>query len=407
MGEGGGGRVVVVGVGADGWEGLPPAARRAIEDAEVLRGSARQLGLVPGHVRAERVPWPSPMGPALESLLNDHPGRRVVVLASGDPMLSGVGASLARLRGPSAVEVIPHPSSVTLACARLGWAVEETAVVSVVGRPLELLLPHVTPDRRLLVLGSDGGTPAEIARLLTDLGYGASRLTALAQLGGPGERRFTGTAADWTHSDTDPLVVTGVEAVADSGTVPLPTVPGLPDDAFDDDGQLTKRDVRAATLARLAPLPGQLLWDVGAGAGSIGIEWMRAHPSCRAVAVESRSDRAERITRNAARLGVPGLGVVEGRAPGALAGLPAPDAVFVGGGATVPGLLEDCWAALVPGGRLVANAVTLETEAVLAGWFARLGGELARIGVQRAEPVGTFTGWKPAMPVTIWSVRKQ
>lgn len=407
-GDGGDGGVpapiVVVGIGADGWDGLSPAARRAVHAAEVLRGSARQLALVPAEAAAERVPWPSPMAPALEELPRAHPGRRVVVLASGDPMLSGVGTSLVRLHGREAVEVIPHPSSVSLACARLGWAVEEAAVVSVVGRPLELVLPHVTPGRRLLVLGSDGGTPAAVARLLTARGYGASRVTALVQLGGPAERRVEGTAAGWGDAGTDPLAVTAVEVVADPGTVPLPTVPGLPDGAYEHDGQLTKRDVRAVTLARLAPLPGQLLWDVGAGAGSIGIEWMRTHPSCRAVAVESRPDRAERIRCNATRLGVPGLQVVEGRAPGALAGLPAPDAVFVGGGTTTPLLLDSCWKALPPGGRLVANAVTVESEAELAGWFTRAGGELVRVGVQRAEPVGSFTGWKPAMPVTIWSV---
>jgi precorrin-6Y C5,15-methyltransferase (decarboxylating) len=398
--------IVVVGIGADGWDGLTPRARRAVEDADVLRGSARQLALVPDDVAAERVAWPSPMAPALAGLLTAHPGRRVVVLASGDPMLSGVGSSLVRLHGAGAVEVLAHPSSVTLACARLGWAVEETQVVTVVGRPVELVAPHATPGRRLLVLGSDGGTPAEVAALLTRLGYGASRLTALAQLGGPAERAFEGTAAAWPHEDTDPLVITAVEAVAEPGVDVLPAVPGLPDGAFEDDGQLTKREVRAVTLSRLAPVPGQLLWDVGGGAGSIGVEWMRTHPTCRAVAVEARPDRADRIRRNAVRLGVPGLQVVEGWAPGALAGLPAPDAVFVGGGATVPGLLEDCWTALSSGGRLVANAVTVESEAVLAGWFARAGGDLVRIAVQRAEPVGGFSGWKAAMPVTIWSVVK-
>jgi precorrin-6Y C5,15-methyltransferase (decarboxylating) len=278
--------------------------------------------------------------------------------------------------------------------------------VTLVGRPVELLVPHVTPGRRLLVLGSDGGTPAAVAALLTGLGYGASRLTALAQLGGPQERVFGGTAAAWPHADTDPLVVTAVEAVADPGTVVLPAVPGLPDAVFEDDGQLTTREVRAVTLSRLAPVPGQLLWDVGGGAGSIGIEWMRTHPTCRAVAVEARADRAERIRRNAVRLGVPGLEVVEGWAPEALTGLPAPDAVFVGGGATVPGVLENCWNALAPGGRLVVNAVTLESEAVLTQWHARVGGSLTRLLVAHAEPVGGFTGWKPAMPVTIWSVTR-
>lgn len=396
--------MTVVGIGADGWDGLSPAARRAVEEAEVLRGSARQLGLVPDDVPAERVPWPSPMAPALAGLPAAHPGRRLVVLASGDPMLSGVGSSLVRLHGQAAVRVLPHPSSVSLACARLGWAVEETAVVTVVGRALELITPHITPGRRVLVLGSDGGTPAEVAALCARLGYGASRVTALAQLGGPDEHALAGTAADWPHGTVDPLVVTAVEAVADEGTVPLPTVPGLPDEAFDDDGQLTKRDVRAVTLARLAPLPGQLLWDVGAGAGSIGIEWMRTHPSCRALAVEGRPDRAGRIRGNAARLGVPGLRVVEGRAPDALAGLPRPDAVFIGGGVTVPGVLAACWEALAPGGRLVVNAVTLESEAWVARWRAEVGGELTRLEVSHASPVGSFTALRPALPVTIWSV---
>ena len=398
--------IVVVGIGADGWGGLAPASGTEIERAEVLVGSARQLALVPASVAAERVPWPSPMSEALPGLLEEHAGRAVVVLASGDPMLSGIGTTLIRLLGADRVRVLPAPSSVSLACARLGWAVEDTQVLTLVGRPLDLLTPHLAPGRRLVVLGSDGRTPAQIAGLLTRRGYGASRMTALACLGGPGERSFIGTAYDWPHTDTDPLVLTAVEAVADAATVPLPAVPGLPDEAYEDDGQLTKRDVRAVTLARLGPLPGELLWDVGAGAGSIGIEWMRTHPSCRAVAVEARADRSARIAANATRLGVPGLQVVEGRAPEALAGLPAPDAVFVGGGATTDGLLDACWAALPAGGRMVVNAVTVESEAVLAGWFGRVGGELVRIGVQRAEPVGSFTGWKAAMPVTMWSARK-
>jgi precorrin-6B C5,15-methyltransferase / cobalt-precorrin-6B C5,C15-methyltransferase len=398
--------IVVVGIGADGWAGLAPASSAAVERADVLVGSGRQLALVPPSVTAHRVPWPSPMSEALQELIDEYADRTVVVLASGDPMLSGIGTTLIRLLGLDRVRVLPAPSSVSLACARLGWSVEETTVVSLVGRPLDLLAPHVTPGRRLVVLGSDGRTPAGIAALLASCGYGGSRLTALAQLGGPAERSFTGVAHTWPHADTDPLVLTAVEAVADPGTLPLPTVPGLRDDAFADDGQLTKREVRAVSLARLAPVPGELLWDVGAGAGSVGIEWMRTDPSCRAVAVEARPDRAQRISGNAARLGVPGLRIVEGRAPDALTGLPTPDAVFVGGGATTPGLLEACWEALPPGGRLVVNAVTVESESVLAGWFARAGGDLVRIGVQRAEPVGSFTGWKAAMPVTIWSARK-
>jgi precorrin-6Y C5,15-methyltransferase (decarboxylating) len=398
--------VVVVGIGADGWDGLPPRSRRAVEDAEVLRGSARQLALLPPSVAGERVPWPSPMLPEVTRLASAHAGQRVVVLASGDPMLSGVGTTLVRLLGPDAVEVLPAPSSVSLACARLGWAVESAAVVTVVGRPVSLVVPHATPGRRLLVLGSDGRTPAEVARLLAAHGLGASRLTVLAALGGSAEHRVEGTAAGWRHEETDPLVVTAVEVAADPGAQPPAAVPGLPDDAYEHDGQLTKRDVRAVVLARLAPLPGQLLWDVGAGAGSIGIEWMRVHPSSRAVAVEADAERAARIGRNAERLGVPDLRVVTGRAPEALAGLPAPDAVFVGGGATAEGLLEACWAALGPGGRLAVTAVTVQSEAVLAGWHARCGGSLTRVSVAHAAPVGGFTGWKPAMPVTLWTVTR-
>jgi len=399
-------RVTVVGIGADGWDGLSPTARRAVEGAEVLRGSTRQLDLVPASVAAERVPWPSPMALAVRELPAAHPGRRVVVLASGDPMFSGIGTTLVRWFGAAAVDVVPHPSSVALACSRLGWSVEETTVVSVVWRPVELLAAQLAPGRRLLVLGADGATPATVAERLTAWGWGASRLTALAQLGGPAEHRSTGTAADWPHPVTDPLTVTAVEPVADPGTVPRSTAPGLPDEAYLNDGQLTKRDVRAVTLARLGPLPGQLLWDVGAGAGSVGIEWMRVHPSCRAVAVEADPERAHRIAVNAAHLGVPDLAVVRGRAPEALGELPAPDAVFVGGGATVPGVLENCWGALAPGGRLVVNAVTVESEALLVRWRERVGGSLTRLQVASAQPVGGFTSFKPALPVTIWSVTR-
>ncbi|MGY1591067.1 precorrin-6y C5,15-methyltransferase (decarboxylating) subunit CbiE [Geodermatophilus sp. SYSU D00708] len=398
-------RLVVVGIGADGWDGLAPASRAEVERAEVLLGSARQLHLVPASVGARRVPWPSPLSEALPGLLEEHAGRAVVVLASGDPMLSGIGTTLTRLLGSGRVRVLPAPSSVSLACARLGWAVEETEVVTLVGRPLELLHPHVQPGRRLLVLGSDGRTPAQVAALLTARGYGPSRVTVLGGLGGPDEVVRTGTAATWSQS-APALAVTAVECRADRGTVPLPTTPGLPDDAYEHDGQLTKSEVRAITLARLAAVPGQLLWDVGAGAGSIGIEWMRAHPTCRAVAVEASAERAERIARNASRLGVPYLRVVHGSAPAALAGLAPPDAVFVGGGLTTPLLLETCWEALESGGRLVATAVTVESEAVLATWHARVGGALVRIAVARAEPVGSFTGWRPAMPVTVWSVTR-
>jgi precorrin-6Y C5,15-methyltransferase (decarboxylating) len=394
--------ITVVGIGADGWDGLSPAARLEVGGAEVVIGSARQLALLPA-TDASLVTWPSPLLPSVRPLLAEHTGRRVCVLASGDPMLFGIGGTLVRLLGASSVRVVPHPSSVSLACARLGWPVEDVEVVSLVGRPVDTLL--VQPDRRVVVLSAGRDTPGQVAALLRSRGFGPTRMTVLEDLGGPGERRIDGTAADW-HADAGPLNVIGLECTPAPGVAPLGRTPGLPDDAYDHDGQLTKREVRAVTLAALAPLPGRLLWDVGAGAGSIAIEWLRTHPACRAIAIESSPERAERITANAAALGVPGLTVVHGRAPAALADLPVPDAVFVGGGVSEDGLLAACWAALREGGRLVANAVTLESEAVLTRWQARVGGVLTRIEISRAAPVGGFTGWKPMMPVTQWEVVK-
>ncbi|MET8157685.1 precorrin-6y C5,15-methyltransferase (decarboxylating) subunit CbiE [Sphaerisporangium sp. NPDC005289] len=402
--------VVVVGVGADGWDGLSPAARAEVAAAEVLIGSVRQLALIPD-TGAERVAWPSPMLPAVPGVLSRRAGRKVCVLASGDPMFHGVGTTLVRLLGAGRVRVLPHPSSVSLACARMGWPVEDTGVVSLVGRPVESLNRSLWPGGRVLVLSADGATPRLVARLLRDRGYGATVMTVLERLGGPAERTLTGTATEAAGAGgwctvVDALNIVALEVRADPDAappVPLSPVAGLPDEAYEHDGQLTKREVRAVTLALLAPLPGRLLWDVGAGAGSVAIEWSRAAPGCEAVAVEARADRAARIARNAASLGVPGLRIVTGTAPAALAGLDPPDAVFVGGGATVPGMVETCWAALRPGGRIVVTAVTVESEAVVASWHAKVGGELTRIAVQRAGGLGGFTAWRPALPVTLWT----
>ncbi|WP_327102970.1 precorrin-6y C5,15-methyltransferase (decarboxylating) subunit CbiE [Nonomuraea glycinis] len=398
--------ITVVGIGADGWDGLPAESRRALETAEVLMGGIRQLGLVPAST-AERVAWPAPLLPALPALVEKYAGRDVCVLASGDPMFYGIGSTLVRLLGASRVRVLPHLSSLSLACARLGWPVEQVEVVSLVGRPPAALNAALLPGRRIVVLGAGRDSPSLVAGLLVGRGYGPSPMTVLSDLGAASESELRGTADAWDASAPSSLNVIAIECVAEPGTEPLARVPGLPDTAFEHDGQLTKREVRAVSLSRLAPVPGELLWDVGAGAGSIAIEWMRGHPACAAVAVESRADRAAAIRRNADALGVPSLWVVEGKAPAALDGLPAPDAVFVGGGATASGLLEKCWAALRPGGRLVVNAVTLESEAVVAGWYARLGGDLVRLAVQRASPVGSFTGWRAAMPVTVWSVTRK
>ena len=396
--------VTVAGIGADGWPGLSPLARDAIERAEVIIGGPRHLALLPDGVSGRRVPLPSPLLDGLPALIAGQAGAAVVVLASGDPMFYGIGASLARLLGPGRLRVLPHPSSVSLAAARLGWPLSDTDVVSLVGRPAELLHPLLQPGRRVLALTAHASAAADVRALLRARGFGASAVTVLADLGGPLERVDPVGEEAGPHSR---LAVVAVECRLDPAAAPLPRTPGLPDDAFEHDGQLTKREVRALALAALAPVPGQLLWDVGAGSGSIGIEWMRVHPASRAVAVEPRADRRARIARNAAALGVPGLRLVAGSAPAALAGLDAPDAVFIGGGVTAEGVVAACWDALAPGGRLVANAVTIEGQAVLAGWHQRLGGTLTRIGVERAEGLGRMTTWRPALPVVQWSTQKE
>ncbi|CAM5619311.1 precorrin-6Y C5,15-methyltransferase [Streptomyces avidinii] len=401
--------VSVVGLGADGWGGLAAPARAALAGAEVLIGGPRQLDLLPaGECAGVRVAWPSPLRPAVPKLMAEHAGRRIAVLASGDPMFYGIGRALSEELGPGALHVLPHPSSVSYACARLGWPVEDTEVVTVVGRPVARLAAALYEGRRVLVLSAGAVTAHEIAALLRERGFGPSRMRVLEQLGSEHEDTYEGLARSWAHPPGDPLNVVAVDCRRDpAGEVPrLGATPGLPDAAYEHDGQLTKRHVRAATLCALAPAPGELLWDIGGGSGSIGIEWMRAHPSCRAVTVERVVERAARITHNAAALGVPGLRVVTGAAPGALAGLPAPDAVFIGGGLTAPGLLDAAWEALVPGGRLVVNTVTLESEAVLTDRYRRHGGELVKLAVAHAVPVGGFTGWRQAMPVTQWSVTK-
>jgi precorrin-6B C5,15-methyltransferase / cobalt-precorrin-6B C5,C15-methyltransferase len=396
-------RLTVVGMGADGWAGLSEAGRTAIRAADLLVGGERHLAGVPA-TGAERRRWPSPMAPLLDEL-EAMTGREVCVLASGDPMLHGVGATLARRMGPDRLEIVPHPSAHTIACARLGWPAADTELVSAVARPVEVLVPALQPGRRMVVYVSGSGGAASVARFAVERGYGLSRLVVLEELGGDGERIVESTAADWGDRPAAALHVVALECRPEPGVALLPPTPGLPDDAFESDGQLTKREVRAVSLAALQPVPGQLLWDVGAGSGSVAIEWMRTHHSSRAIAVEGRAERAERIGRNALRLGVPGLEVVHGEAPTALDRLATPDAIFVGGGLTAEGLLDRCLAALRPGGRLVANAVTLEAEALLACARARHGGRLVQVSVAHAEPVGRFTGWRPSMPVTQWQLR--
>jgi precorrin-6Y C5,15-methyltransferase (decarboxylating) len=324
------------------------------------------------------------------------------VLASGDPFHYGVGAVLARHIDAREMIVVPALSAFNLAAARLGWSLPQTVLLSLHGRMLDLVRPHLQPGARILALTSDGDEPAALAKLLAETGFGGSRLTVLEALGGPRERIRGTTAAGFEFGTTDALNVVAIEVTAAPAARVLTLAPGLADNLFEHDGQITKREIRAVTLSSLAARRGELLWDIGAGSGSVAIEWMLADPAMRAIAVEQRADRAARIRRNAAACGVPGLDIIEGAAPAALTGLATPDAVFIGGGASDVGTLDAAARALRPGGRLVVNAVTLETEALLIARHAALGGELIRIALSRAAPVGEKTGWRAAMPVTQW-----
>jgi len=380
-------RITVVGIGEDGLDGLTPKARGLIDEAEVLVGGERHLSKVPLGGE-QRIHWDGDFDAAFDKI-EKMKDRRVVVLASGDPLHYGVGVNIVRRFGADQVNVIPAPGAFSLVAADLGWPLADVKCLTVHGRALEAVTLYLTPGRRLLVLSWDGETPEKLAGLLTARGFGPSRITVLGNLGGDDETRTEGTAEKWTGETVPDLNTIAVECVAGDGADVLSRVPGLPDDAFEHDGLITKREVRAATLARLMPLPGQTLWDVGAGSGAVAIEWLRAEPSAKAFAVERDPKRAAVIARNAANLGVPELKIVEGEAPGILSGIETvPDAVFVGGGVSVPGLLEACWDALSPGGRLVANGVTLEAEQRLLFFQNEFGGDLTRMAVSRAAPVG-------------------
>jgi precorrin-6B C5,15-methyltransferase / cobalt-precorrin-6B C5,C15-methyltransferase len=399
----------ILGMGEGGWDDLSAAAKHEAACAERLYGGARHLAFVPEAVSAAmRIAWPSPMAQAVEEILTEHRGKtRIAVLASGDPMLHGVGVRLTRDLAVAEFRVIPQVSAFSLACARLGWPVAETTLLSLVNRPAEQVLRHLYPGQRLVLFSEDGSTPARVARLLTENGYGASRFHVLENLGGARERGRSGEAASWPEERCGKLNLIAVHCAAAAQARMLSLAPGLPDDVFESDGQLTKREVRAITLAQLAPAPHQTLWDVGAGSGSVGIEWMRAHPTCGCIAFEARADRAARIRRNAAQLGVPALEVIEATAPAAFAGMRAPERIFLGGSVDDDCLFDACWAALAQGGRLVANAVTVASECRLAARHARYGGELVRMMIARADPLGDSLGWRPMMPITQWIAVKR
>ena len=394
----------VIGIGEDGLDGLTPTARALVDSAEVLIGGARHLAMVPEDGR-ERHEWPSPLSKLVEAILAMR-GRPVAVLATGDPMQFGIGATLAKHLPASEMAIHPGPSAFSLVAARLAWPLSEVRTVTLHGRPLALLAAALQPGLKLMLLSDGRETPGQVAAYLTGAGFGASVMSVFEHMGGPSERRLDGTAADWPHPPGADFNTIAVALNQPDRPVALGPTPGLDDDFYESDGQLTKREVRAATLSALRPGPGQVLWDVGAGSGSVAIEWMRTDPLAKAVAIESNPERIETIRLNADALGVPFLRIVEGRAPKALDGLETPDAIFIGGGITGDGVLDTCWSALKPGGKLVANVVTLEGEAALFTAQARLGGQLSRIAVSRAEPVGPYQGWRPLMSVTQWAVTK-
>jgi precorrin-6B C5,15-methyltransferase / cobalt-precorrin-6B C5,C15-methyltransferase len=399
--------LTIVGVGADGAASLAPAARAAIERAQLVAGSARQLEAVRELLNAEVLEWPSPLSEGIAKLWQRR-GSPTCVLASGDPFFYGLGATLAPELRPGEFVCHPAPSSMSLAAARLAWPLQDCDIVSLHGRDLHEIVRYLQPSRRVLALSWNRHTPGELAQLLCARGFGSSRLQVLQALGGPDEHVHGGYARQLADEPADyaDLNLIALEVSADPGTRIVPCRGSLPDDAFEHDGQLTKQDVRAITLSALAPYAGGLLWDVGAGAGSIGIEWMLCHPACRALAIEQHDERCARIRRNALALGTPGLRVIEASAPQGLAGLPVPDAVFIGGGASDAGVFEACWAALRSGGRLVVNGVSLESEALLIQWHARHGGELRRISIESAAPLGWMRGFQPARAVTQWRVDK-
>jgi precorrin-6Y C5,15-methyltransferase (decarboxylating) len=396
----------VVGIGEDGLSGLSELARSHFDRAQIVVGGTRHLAMLPPEDSREKLLWASPLQATVDEILRRR-GESVCVLATGDPMCHGIGVTLSRRIPIAEMTVIPAASAFSLMCARLGWALADVETFSLTNRPIAAIALALYPGARLLVLSADRHTPALVAELLTQRGFGSSLMTVFERMGGGAERRIEGAAAAWNATDLADLNAIAIAVAADRETLLLPRTSGLPDAAYRHDGQLTKREVRAITLSTLAPIPGELLWDVGAGCGSIAIEWMRSHPRCRAIAIERHPTRLQYIAENAANFGVPELKIVAGEAPGVLTNLPQPDAIFIGGGVTSDNLFETCWNALGKGGRLVVNAVTLESELKLLQWQAIYGGEPMRINIERTGAIGSFLGWKPLAPIVQWAVVKK
>ena len=397
--------LTIIGVGDDGLAGLSAASLAMVQSAAIVYASER-IASKADVPNAELFIWETGYDETLAALLKRR-GSPVIVLATGDPMHFGIGATLSRIIKPAEVIVIPHQSAFSLAAARLGWPLQDAACISLHGRPVANLAKYLAPRARILALTSSGKTVSEAAALLAECGYGRSTLTVLEHMGGAKEARHAFVADEAAARRFSDLNTLAIECDDYPDTTHFSAIPGLPDEAFQHDGQLTKREIRAATLAQLMPFPGALLWDIGAGCGSIGIEWMRAAREARAIAIEENAGRLAMIGMNAVKLGVPDLKIVQGSAPDALAGLPEPDAVFIGGGVTDAGVFEAAFAAMRQGGVLVANAVTVEGEARLIEMAKLHSGALSRIAVSRAEPVGGFMAFKPMMPVTILTIRKK
>ena len=393
----------IVGIGEDGMDGLTAAARSIVSSAEVIIGGERHHKLSE-QVTAERMSWPHPFDALIETL-KGLKGKRVVVLATGDPLWFSVGARIGRSIPAKEIAFHPQVSAFQLASVRMGWSMADLETLTVHGRPIETMIAYIQPEARLLILTTGAETPAKIAEFLSNKGFGGSRMTVLAAMGGENEKRFDGVASSWAHQVPE-FNTLAVECVADPDAALMPRIPGLADDLFVHDGTMTKREIRAVTLAKLMPMRGALLWDVGAGCGSVAIEWMRAASYAHAIGIEPRADRRTMAASNAEALGTPRLELIEGTVPDALSGLDAPDAIFIGGGLSVE-TAEICLRALRPLGRLVANAVTLESEEILMSLQREHGGELVKLQVNRAEPVGPKTGWRPLMPVTQWSLVKR